>query len=41
MFLLAGSLILFDLLSNQKNASPGGAMPTMPAANGEVRQVTP
>uniref|UniRef100_A0A3B4F582 SEC23 interacting protein n=1 Tax=Pundamilia nyererei TaxID=303518 RepID=A0A3B4F582_9CICH len=35
-----GSLILFDLLSNQKNASPGGAMPTMPAANGEVRQVT-
>lgn len=35
-----GSLILFDLLSNQKNASPGGAMPTMPAANGEVKQVT-
>uniref|UniRef100_A0A3Q2VGL4 SEC23 interacting protein n=1 Tax=Haplochromis burtoni TaxID=8153 RepID=A0A3Q2VGL4_HAPBU len=34
-----GSLILFDLLSNQKNASPGGAMPTMPAANGEVRQL--
>ncbi|XP_063347281.1 SEC23-interacting protein isoform X2 [Pelmatolapia mariae] len=35
-----GSLILFDLLSNQKNASPGGAMPTMPTANGEVKQVT-
>ncbi|KAM4607639.1 SEC23-interacting protein [Polymixia lowei] len=29
-----GSLILFDLLSNQKNASPAQAVPTMPAANG-------
>ncbi|KAM9847532.1 SEC23-interacting protein isoform 1-T1 [Aulostomus maculatus] len=32
-----GSLILFDLLSNQKNVP---AMPTPPTANGETKQVT-
>ncbi|XP_042289419.1 SEC23-interacting protein isoform X1 [Thunnus maccoyii] len=34
-----GSLILFDLLSNQKNGSPALAMPTMPTANGDTKQV--
>uniref|UniRef100_A0A3Q1C1P2 SEC23 interacting protein n=1 Tax=Amphiprion ocellaris TaxID=80972 RepID=A0A3Q1C1P2_AMPOC len=31
-----GSLILFDLLSNQKNGSQAPIMPTIPAANGDV-----
>ncbi|XP_069001261.1 SEC23-interacting protein [Embiotoca jacksoni] len=35
-----GSLILFDLLSNQKNGSPGLGMPTIPATNGDTKQVT-
>ncbi|KAF7666885.1 hypothetical protein LDENG_00089870 [Lucifuga dentata] len=35
-----GSLILFDLLSNQKNGSPTLAMPTMTTANGDSKQVT-
>lgn len=34
-----GSLILFDLLSNQKNGSPALAMPTIPTANGDTKQV--
>ncbi|XP_078128790.1 SEC23-interacting protein isoform X1 [Sander vitreus] len=34
-----GSLILFDLLSNQKNGSPALAMPIIPAANGQTKQV--
>ncbi|XP_073337548.1 SEC23-interacting protein [Pagrus major] len=34
-----GSLILFDLLSNQKNGSPALAKPIIPAANGETKQV--
>ncbi|XP_028278978.1 SEC23-interacting protein [Parambassis ranga] len=34
-----GSLILFDLLSNQKNVSPGLTVPTVPAANGDTKQV--
>uniref|UniRef100_A0A3Q3WFL0 Uncharacterized protein n=1 Tax=Mola mola TaxID=94237 RepID=A0A3Q3WFL0_MOLML len=34
-----GSLILFDLLSNQKNGSPALSIPTVPAANGETKQV--
>ncbi|XP_030603668.1 SEC23-interacting protein isoform X1 [Archocentrus centrarchus] len=34
-----GSLILYDLLSNQKNVSPGVAMPTIPTANGDAKQV--
>lgn len=34
-----GSLILFDLLSNQKNGSPALVMPTMPTANGDTKQV--
>uniref|UniRef100_A0A3Q0R5V2 SEC23 interacting protein n=1 Tax=Amphilophus citrinellus TaxID=61819 RepID=A0A3Q0R5V2_AMPCI len=33
-----GSLILYDLLSNQKNVSPGVAMPTIPTANGDAKQ---
>lgn len=35
-----GSLILFDLLSNQKNGSQTPLMPTIPAANGDANQVT-
>ncbi|XP_044071242.1 SEC23-interacting protein isoform X1 [Siniperca chuatsi] len=35
-----GSLILFDLLSNQKNSSPALAMPIAPTANGDTKQVT-
>lgn len=35
-FVLAGSLILFDLLSNQNN---GSAMPIIPTANGQEAQV--
>ncbi|XP_054874511.1 SEC23-interacting protein isoform X2 [Amphiprion ocellaris] len=35
-----GSLILFDLLSNQKNGSQAPIMPTIPAANGDANQVT-
>lgn len=35
-----GSLILFDLLSNQKNGSQAPIMPTVPAANGDANQVT-
>lgn len=34
-----GSLILFDLLSNQKNASSAPTMPIIPTANGETKQV--
>uniref|UniRef100_A0AAQ5XHN2 DDHD domain-containing protein n=1 Tax=Amphiprion ocellaris TaxID=80972 RepID=A0AAQ5XHN2_AMPOC len=34
-----GSLILFDLLSNQKNGSQAPIMPTIPAANGDANQV--
>ncbi|XP_034081619.1 SEC23-interacting protein [Gymnodraco acuticeps] len=34
-----GSLILFDLLSNQKNASSAPTMPIIPTANGESKQV--
>lgn len=33
-----GSLILFDLLSNQKNCSPALSVPIIPAANGETKQ---
>ncbi|KAF6725648.1 SEC23-interacting protein [Oryzias melastigma] len=36
-----GSLILFDLLSNQKTVSPALGFPVTPTANGEVKQVTP
>lgn len=36
----AGSLILFDLLSNQKNGSPALFTPIVPAANGDTKQVT-
>ncbi|KAM4599306.1 SEC23-interacting protein isoform 1-T2 [Fundulus diaphanus] len=35
-----GSLILFDLLSNQKTVSAAPIMPTMPAANGDAKQRT-
>nr|XP_046258778.1 SEC23-interacting protein isoform X2 [Scatophagus argus] len=35
-----GSLILFDLLSNQKNGSPAPSMPIIPTANGDTKQVT-
>lgn len=35
-----GSLILFDLLSNQKNGSPALSSTVMPTANGETNQVT-
>ncbi|XP_076599003.1 SEC23-interacting protein [Chaetodon auriga] len=35
-----GSLILFDLLSNQKNGSPALAMPIIPTANGDTKQLT-
>lgn len=34
-----GSLILFDLLSNQKNGSPGLSSTVTPTANGETNQV--
>ncbi|KAM9344572.1 SEC23-interacting protein [Symphorus nematophorus] len=34
-----GSLILFDLLSNQKNGSPALATPVIPTANGDTKQV--
>ncbi|XP_037637670.1 SEC23-interacting protein isoform X1 [Sebastes umbrosus] len=34
-----GSLILFDLLSNQKNVSTALATPIIPTANGETKQV--
>ncbi|XP_039994684.1 SEC23-interacting protein [Xiphias gladius] len=34
-----GSLILFDLLSNQKNGCPAPAMPVMPTSNGDTKQV--
>ncbi|XP_042358329.1 SEC23-interacting protein [Plectropomus leopardus] len=34
-----GSLILFDLLSNQKNGSPALAMPIIPTTNGDTKQV--
>ncbi|XP_015235724.1 PREDICTED: SEC23-interacting protein [Cyprinodon variegatus] len=34
-----GSLILFDLLSNQKTVSPALMMPPMPATNGDAKQV--
>ncbi|GAA6232568.1 SEC23-interacting protein [Lates japonicus] len=34
-----GSLILFDLLSNQKNGSPPFSMPVMPTSNGDTKQV--
>uniref|UniRef100_A0A8C2X4T3 SEC23 interacting protein n=1 Tax=Cyclopterus lumpus TaxID=8103 RepID=A0A8C2X4T3_CYCLU len=33
-----GSLILFDLLSNQKTASPALAVPIIPTANGDTKQ---
>ncbi|XP_056252166.1 SEC23-interacting protein isoform X2 [Seriola aureovittata] len=33
-----GSLILFDLLSNQKNDSPALGMPVMPTSNGDTKQ---
>lgn len=33
-----GSLILFDLLSNQKNASPAPAAPAAPVSNGDATQ---
>ncbi|XP_023281544.1 SEC23-interacting protein isoform X2 [Seriola lalandi dorsalis] len=33
-----GSLILFDLLSNQKNGSPALGMPVMPTSNGDTKQ---
>ncbi|XP_031731709.1 SEC23-interacting protein [Anarrhichthys ocellatus] len=35
-----GSLILFDLLSNQKTGSSALAMPILPTANGHTKQVT-
>uniref|UniRef100_A0A8C4E4E1 SEC23 interacting protein n=1 Tax=Dicentrarchus labrax TaxID=13489 RepID=A0A8C4E4E1_DICLA len=35
-----GSLILFDLLSNQKNGSPALATSIIPTANGDTKQVT-
>ncbi|XP_035981790.1 SEC23-interacting protein [Fundulus heteroclitus] len=35
-----GSLILFDLLSNQKTVSAAPIMPTMPATNGDAKQRT-
>ncbi|XP_068582326.1 SEC23-interacting protein [Cebidichthys violaceus] len=35
-----GSLILFDLLSNQKNGSSALALPIIPTANGDTKQVT-
>ncbi|XP_070696776.1 SEC23-interacting protein [Pempheris klunzingeri] len=35
-----GSLILFDLLSNQKNGSPALSTPIIPTANGDTKQVT-
>ncbi|KAM4590856.1 SEC23-interacting protein [Odontesthes bonariensis] len=35
-----GSLILFDLLSNQKTVSPGMVIPAVPTANGDTKQVT-
>ncbi|XP_070771937.1 SEC23-interacting protein [Enoplosus armatus] len=35
-----GSLILFDLLSNQKNGSPALAAPLIPTTNGDTQQVT-
>ncbi|XP_062286108.1 SEC23-interacting protein [Scomber scombrus] len=35
-----GSLILFDLLSNQKNGSPALVTPIIPTANGDTKQVT-
>lgn len=34
-----GSLILFDLLSNQKNGSPLVAVPNVPTTNGDTAQV--
>ncbi|XP_059215534.1 SEC23-interacting protein [Centropristis striata] len=34
-----GSLILFDLLSNQKNGSSAQAVPIVPTANGDTKQV--
>ncbi|MED6261277.1 S23-interacting protein [Ataeniobius toweri] len=34
-----GSLILYDLLSNQKTVSPAPMMPTMPATNGDAKQM--
>lgn len=34
----AGSLILFDLLSNQKTVSAAPLLPAAPAANGEVER---
>ncbi|KAG7229944.1 hypothetical protein INR49_009664 [Caranx melampygus] len=33
-----GSLILFDLLSNQKGGSPALGMPAMPTSNGDTKQ---
>ncbi|KAI3362622.1 hypothetical protein L3Q82_001701 [Scortum barcoo] len=35
-----GSLILFDILSNQKSGSPGLSVPLIPTANGDNKQVT-
>lgn len=35
-----GSLILFDLLSNQKNDSAAPLMPIIPSSNGDTKQVT-
>ncbi|XP_017279829.1 SEC23-interacting protein [Kryptolebias marmoratus] len=35
-----GSLILFDLLSNQKTGSAASIIPTAPSANGDARQAT-
>ncbi|XP_008299243.1 SEC23-interacting protein isoform X2 [Stegastes partitus] len=35
-----GSLILFDLLSNQKNGSQAPLLPTIPATNGDANQAT-
>ncbi|XP_011483079.1 SEC23-interacting protein isoform X1 [Oryzias latipes] len=34
-----GSLILFDLLSNQKTVSPALVLPVMPTPNGDAKQV--
>ncbi|MED6287514.1 S23-interacting protein, partial [Characodon lateralis] len=34
-----GSLILYDLLSNQKTVSPAPMMSTMPATNGDAKQM--
>uniref|UniRef100_A0A1A7YL31 SEC23 interacting protein n=1 Tax=Iconisemion striatum TaxID=60296 RepID=A0A1A7YL31_9TELE len=33
-----GSLILFDLLSNQKTSSPAPVLPTIPTTNGDAKQ---